>query len=59
MKIYDITIGEIVNECNKRDNWSLCAQCKYFDFCESLAIRLDDFYGYFKYMENVEVDDVN
>ena len=56
MKIYDITIGEIANECKKRKRWSECIECKFHEFCNDLELKTF-FYGIFEHMENMEVND--
>jgi len=54
-KIYDITIGEIVNECTNRDKYRKCEGCKFYEFCSDLANIAEEFYEYFRYIENMEI----
>lgn len=54
-KIYDTTIGEIVDECIKRDNFRKCEGCRFYTFCSDLANSAEEFFEYFRYVENIEI----
>ena len=56
MQIYDLTIGDIVNECKSRLSWEECEKCKYHNFCSELEYTRA-YFGFFSQIENMDIPD--